>query len=413
MELATSIADNGVIHPVVVRKDEDGNITLVVGETRMKALDICWNLGKEVRCGEQVIPAGYVPCLFQGEMDPIAAFEMELEENVRRTDLDWKDKATAVYKLSQLRKMQAERDGKPGPTARTLAEEIAGTAEGQFGEDVRQDLILGQVLDQTPDLPAFTGITSRKEAFKALKRDEERKRNAELADRIGATFGAHAHTLIQGDCMDALPKLASDQFDVILTDPPYGISADSFGDSAGKGSAHGYEDSYDHWRNCINVLVTEGTRLTRPNAHAYVFCDIEHFLELRILFGTSGWRCFRTPLIWINPAAVRTPWPEHGPQRKYQMLLFAVKGDKPVTRIYADYLIYSSDENLGNSAQKPVALLVDLLKRSIRAGDSVLDPFAGTGTIFPAAHQVKCRATGIEIDPACYAIAAKRLGALK
>jgi hypothetical protein len=36
----------------------------------------------------------------------------------------------------------------------------------------------------------------------------------------------------------------------------------------------------------------------------------------------------------------------------------------------------------------------------------------GTGTIFPAAHELKCRATGIELDPQHYGTALKRLEAL-
>jgi len=78
-----------------------------------------------------------------------------------------------------------------------------------------------------------------------------------------------------------------------------------------------------------------------------------------------------------------------------------------------DVVTYASDDNLGWAAQKPVALLTDFLSRSCRAGDSVLDPFAGSGSIFPAAHELKIKATGIELDSVAYGIAAKRLGGLK
>ena len=57
--------------------------------------------------------------------------------------------------------------------------------------------------------------------------------------------------------------------------------------------------------------------------------------------------------------------------------------------------------------------LLICLRRSINPGDAVLDPFCGTGPIFPAAHELKCKATGIEIDAASYAIAYKRLEGLK
>jgi DNA modification methylase len=59
-----------------------------------------------------------------------------------------------------------------------------------------------------------------------------------------------------------------------------------------------------------------------------------------------------------------------------------------------------------------VELYINLLKRSVKPGDSVLDCFAGTGTIFPAAHSLQCLATGIEADPNYYGISLKRLQAL-
>lgn len=409
-ELAASIADNGLISPLVVRREEGGELILVAGERRLKALDICWGFGQEVTCNDHIIPEHAVPCVYLGEIDEIQAFEIELEENIRRTDLDWKEKAQAVGQLFEMRRRQSEFSGNPPPTVATLAEEVAGTSEGQWQENIRQDLILSRNLDN----PVVAKAASRKEAFKALKRDEEVKRNEELGRKIGATFTAAVHTLLQGDCLDLLPKLQEGIFDTIATDAPYGVSADRFGDSAGKtAGAHRYDDSPERARELTARIAAELWRVTKPAAHLYWFCDVEHFLFMRETFASAGWKVFRTPLIWVNPTAMRAPWPDMGPQRQWQMILYAVKGDKKVTRIYSDVLTYRSDENQGHQAQKPVNLYEDLLRRSVRPGDSVLDPFMGTGVIFPAAHSLKCKATGIDIDTAACGIASKRLENLK
>jgi len=71
-----------------------------------------------------------------------------------------------------------------------------------------------------------------------------------------------------------------------------------------------------------------------------------------------------------------------------------------------------ADEQLQHGAQKPVALYEDLLKRSVRPGDRVLDTFAGTGTIFAAAHAFKCLATGVEKSDTYYGVCVKRLETL-
>ena len=110
---------------------------------------------------------------------------------------------------------------------------------------------------------------------------------------------------------------------------------------------------------------------------------------------------------------MRAPWPEHGPQRKYETILYAVKGKRPTLKLAPDVLDFPPDSNLGHAAQKPVALFEELLRRSVQPGNSVLDPFMGSGTIFAAAHVLKCRATGLELDQASYGIAVKRIEGLK
>jgi len=131
------------------------------------------------------------------------------------------------------------------------------------------------------------------------------------------------------------------------------------------------------------------------------------------MFISFGWWVFRTPLIWYKKAGMRAPWPQHGPQRKFETILYAVKGKRPVNLVTGDVLDYAPDSNLGHAAQKPTALFEDLLRRSVKPGDSVLDPFCGSGPVFPAAHALKCRATGIELDTASYGIGVKGIEALK
>jgi DNA modification methylase len=102
-----------------------------------------------------------------------------------------------------------------------------------------------------------------------------------------------------------------------------------------------------------------------------------------------------------------------GPRRGYELVLYAVKGDRNVNAIVSDVFTADTDENLGHAAQKPVSAYAELLRRSVAAGDLVVDPFCGSGPIFPAAHSLKCKAIGIELDPAFHGICLERLQALK
>jgi len=408
-KLADSISQNGLIQPLVIRRDGP-NLLLVAGERRLRALQYVWNFGQSVRCGEVTFPEGAVPCIYQGEMDPIDAFEMELEENIRRVDLDWKEKAAATSQLYELRRLQAERRGDDPPSIAAIAQEVRGDS-GFAYEETRSEILVSKHLDD-PDVQKAKSVG---DAFKVLKRKEETRKNAELGIKIGATFNASVHTLMKGDCIDLMGNMEESSVDVILSDPPYGMEAQGFGDSGGMLTigSHFYDDSFENWSQLMQRFAVSAYRVAKADAHAYLFCDIDNFVFLKSYMSVAGWKCFRTPLVWVNPSGMRAPWPDKGPQRKWQICLYAVKGEKTVNKLYGDVLTYGSDENLGHPAQKPVALYTDLLRRSVRPGDVVLDPFCGSGPIFPAAHEFKCRAIGIELDDSAYGISVRRLDSLK
>lgn len=409
-KLSESIIRNTLLHPIIVRKNND-EWYLVAGERRLRAIQNIWMMGSSLRCNGHTFFEGEVPCVNLGDLSPLQAMEAELEENIRRVDLSWQEKAAATAALADLRIAQAESKNEPLPTIADISEEVRGSRLGENQANTRREIILSRHLDD-PDVAKAKDLN---EAFKILKRKEGTRKHAELAQQIGRTFTSSLHSLVQGDCIkELLPSTPAERYDVILTDPPYGMGADEFGDSGGLAAgAHGYKDDYETWVGLTRPLCSELYRVAKLEAHAYLFCDIDRFHELRLEMQLAGWRVFRTPLIWHDPNKSRAPWPEHGPQRKYEIILFAVKGKKRVTRLYGDLITYTADTNLGHAAQKPVALYIDLLRRSITPGDRVLDPFCGTGTIFPAAHELKCVAEGMELDAASYGIAASRLKELK
>lgn len=414
-ELRESLESNGLFHPIVIRTHYDPNqqgntiYTLVAGERRLRAISDIWSLGGSFSHDGRVCGGPEVPCVDLGELDALSAEEAELEENIRREDLTWQERAEATNRLHRLRANQATARGEVPPTIAQTAVEIRGSSFGDAQENTRKEILIAQHLDD----PEVRAAKTLKEGFKALKRKETAERNLALAESMGATFSSKSHTALCEDALSWLVEAPAESFDVILTDPPYGMGADEFGDSGGRTAGeHGYTDNaLDTQKllaNCAEYLF----RVAKPQAHLYMFCDIDMFFFLRDLFEATGWWVHRTPIIWNKPSAARIPWPEHGPQRKWEMLLYAVKGKRTVTRIAPDLVTYPPDANLGHQAQKPVNLFIDLLSRSIHPGDRVLDPFMGTGTIFPAAHEVKCIATGIERDPASYGIALARLNLL-
>lgn len=427
-----------LLHPPVLRREGD-NLVLVAGERRLRAISEIFELGGSFIYNGQIFKAdhGMIPFSDIGELSVLEAEEAELDENLKRVNLSWQELAQVHARLHKLRtaqKLEAARDphdmeqgllpGKPLQTVADTAVEVFGRSDGAYQDTIRKETIVAKHLDN----PAVAKAKTLDEAFKILKKEEERKTNIALGLEVGKTFNSDKHLLFKANCLEWMIAQPSGQFDVILTDPPYGMGADQFGDAGGKmtGIQHNYDDSHESWQTLMAGTPTSVTgklgqpgwcelayRIAKPQAHAYVFCDIDRFHELKSYMEAAGWDVFRTPLIVHKLNSGRVPRPQHGPRRQYEIILYAIKGDKPVTHIYPDVIPCSGDDNLGHGAQKPVELYVNLLQRSVRPGDAVLDTFAGTGTIFPAAHTFKCTATGIELDEGSYGICVKRLAELK
>lgn len=417
-ELMDSIERNGLLQPIIIRDNigpEGVKHVLVAGERRIRAIKDMWAIGMSLSMGDTKFQPGYVPCVDLAALSDIDAYEAELEENIRREDLTWQERAQSTAALYELRRLQSDKSGGtlPLPTINSVAKEIRPEmAPKQAHTETHEELIVARHLQD----PEVAKASSRDNAMKVIRRKEDLQKSAALGRAVGLTFSSADHTLWKGDCLDKMRHIIpSESFDVILTDPPYGIDAQEFNDSDGKTpGGHFYDDSFKSWLTLMREFIPLADKVAKVEAHLYLFCDIDNFGELKSLLEEfSSFRVFRTPIIWHNPGGIRAPWPDKGPQRKYQICLYAVKGGRKTIKLAPDLISCSSDTNLNHPAQKPVAVYQDLLKRSCRPGDFAFDPFCGSGTIFPACHGLQIKATGIEMDEAAYGIAVKRLGDLK
>ena len=411
-ELAETMHNKGLMHAPVLRNptpDEDypsDCLVLVAGERRIRSLELNWFLNRTVTYNGVIITEGTIPYVNLGDLSPMEAEEAELDENLHRKDLTWQERSTAMAKLHNLRSRQALAEGRIHTIADT-AMETKGRSDGSYQDSVRKEVIVAQHLSN----PEVQKAKTTEEAFKILKKQEETRKNIEYAAAVGKTFNSSMHTALNVDCLKWMSEANPEQFDVVLTDPPYGMGADEFGDGAGKlvNSEHHYKDDYETWVTLMEQWCKMSYRVAKPQAHAYVFCDQDNFHELKQMMQDAGWYVFRTMLIAHKPNSGRVPLPTMGPRRQYETILYAIKGKKMINMIASDVISTTQDANLTHGAQKPTALYEDLLKRSIKPGDSVLDSFSGSGTIFQAAHNLKVKATGLEMNPEYFAIGMKRL----
>lgn len=424
-ELGNSIRSRGLFNAILVRQD---GVTLVAGECRLRVLrDQLRGIGAKYMYGIWEVPAWHVPIIRVSSDDPLGLEEIELDENIRRRDLTWQELATTTERLKRLRTAQILVDHHPisAITNASLAEEVRGVSTPAAVEATRVELIVARHLDD----PEVAKAPTLKDAMKVLQRKDTARKMMDLGALVGKTFSAELHQVLNVDCLEwmrtEVHKPDGARFDVICTDPPYGMGAHEFGDGAGRleGIEHEYDDSYEAWRTLMlgqyvgpdqdNTVWMGGWcnlsyHIAKPEAHAYVFCDFDRFHELKAWMQSAGWYVFRTPLINVKRNSGRVPLPDQGPRRQYEICLYAIKGKKRTNAIFSDVITTDADEQMSHGAQKPVALYLDLLKRSVKPGDTVLDAFGGTGPLLPAANELKCVATVLEKNPTYYGISVER-----
>lgn len=419
-DLCNEILKHGLFHPPVFFRD----MRLLAGERRVRAIQAIYKLGKTIRCNGQEVPANMLPITYIDEMNEIQALEAEVAENACRVDLTWQDRARATEKLFRLKQLlhPNETIAAPAHGGRTINMDAAivhtvaeqkkiNPSEVRYGgadsRNVQEDLILASWMEKGD--PDVAEAKDRKSALKIIEEKLERGHREALAREFKIKKPDSPHTIIHGDCREVLPNLPSGHFDVICVDPPYGMGLSEMPDLQG-GAAHHYDDTRDGSNLVIQGIFDHAFRVTKPQAHLYMFCDISRFFELKALAELHSWKVWSRPLIWHrSDSSGLLPDAEHGPRRCYECILFASKGEKRVLHVATDVLPYPGDREERSAARKPVPLLVDLLRRSCLPGDTVLDPCCGSGPIFAAANELELISFGIEKDDATFGLATKRI----
>lgn len=396
-ELVISIGKIGLLHPIIVRESptQEGRYFLVAGERRFRAVKSILAMGLPITYMGGPVPLGNIPAAKYEEVkDSLFVKEIELQENAIRADLTWQEHAQAVASLHELRTMSD-----PSHSMTDTAEEITGRRDNTTV--VRDEILLAQNLAR----PEIAKARTKADAMKILK--------SSIIEDFNRALGNVVKLDTQDMVVELLPlelslSTQTQRFDVILTDPPYGIDADKFDMEIASESEksvnglqvinHNYRDDWPTAKRLYTLLASGGFAITKPQAHLYAFCDLSHFFELKDIFSSAGWHVWPRPIIWVKDVGSLGD-PQHGPRHMYEVILFANKGNKPVTALYNDVIICPAVKNKDHAAQKPVDLYVNLLRRSCVPGDLVYDPFCGSGPIFPAAHQLQLKACGSDNDP--------------
>lgn len=413
VELAKSIESKGLMHAVVLRRTGD-DFELIAGERRLRAMFILFENNRPfMHNGEAVLP-GHVPYVLVDQELPLdMRVEAELEENILRVDLTTMERALAIKQLHDLRTGQKgayDRSASQflgeqvGHSVADTAREVHGDKVGSSGEqDIRDALLIAKHASD----PEVAAARTTAEAIKVIRKTAESKQRIAKAQAFDPE--KTPHKLLVGDTYELWkqPELAGFA-DVIITDPPYGIGVHEHNPTDGR-NTHDYDDSKEAFALVLANLPQMCAAVGKEQCHVYVFCDYSRFNELFAAFEIAGFNCWLRPLIWDKGNVGSFGNIEVGFRKTYDCILFANRGKRKMQVGAQEVLSFNPTSTTAHAAEKPVDLYIELMRRSCSVGDSVVDFYAGSGTIFDAAAKCQVVAVGMEGNPAYAAIATNRL----
>ena len=217
-------------------------------------------------------------------------------------------------------------------------------------------------------------------------------------------------TLYCGGCRDILPTLKADH---VISDPPYeavmqnkwGVLSRNAPSSHVRHEENGF-DAIDEIREDVAQAIVDCC-----SGWAVLFCMAE---------GVRAWRDaleaaeakYKRAMVWIKPDAM-PQFNGQGPSTGHEMMVAAWcgtghsswnGGGRPGVFTYN-----KNTPDAVHPTQKPLPLMKQLVSLFSNEGQTVLDPFMGSGTTGVAAVQSGRDFIGIEMNPEHFASACKRI----
>ena len=203
-----------------------------------------------------------------------------------------------------------------------------------------------------------------------------------------------------GDCKDVLDTIS--EVDIVVTDPPYGIN---------------YKTNYRRVMNTPERLVNDDdaplwsvgmmAQKVRNGGAIYLFSRFDVMEIWRREMEKNG-LVIKTPIIWD-----KGNWTAGDLAGDYgnqcEVILFAHKGRHIIRHRWSNLWSIPREKASEHPTPKPVALMSRCIVNSTRPGDTVLDPFMGSGTTGVAAVSNGRKFIGVEIEHKYFEIACRRI----
>lgn len=219
--------------------------------------------------------------------------------------------------------------------------------------------------------------------------------------------------------VDALQQLAAMPegiADMLCTDPPYPLTSGGQPETKGHRLMSGCfkRGNYDNggaffgtmpkWAEFMPLLY----RSLKDGGHAYIMCNDKNLLDMLRTAESAGFR-FHNMLTWRKGTVTPNRWY----MKSKEFTGFFYKGRARAINdcgSACDVYVPQTDVTQ-HPTEKPPLLMQMYIRNSTQPGQTVLDPFMGTGTTGVAAKGIGRNFIGMENDRQWYDIAQSRIDA--
>lgn len=241
-------------------------------------------------------------------------------------------------------------------------------------------------------------------------------------------------TILNGDCMQRLREIEDNSIDAIFADPPYFLSNGGISVQSGKqvcvdkgdwdkGGTPEYIYEFNrNWLSmCRSKLKDDGTIWisgTHHNIHVVMRCLQE--LGYKVL-NTITWQKTDPPpnlsCKYFNFSTELIIWARKHEKKTHKFNYETMKqlnGGTQMTDVWRIPAVGKWEKNQGkHPTQKTLRLLYRIILASTNEGDTILDPFSGSGTTGIAANLLGRKYIGIEQEKKFCELSLSRRAALE
>jgi len=221
-----------------------------------------------------------------------------------------------------------------------------------------------------------------------------------------------------GDCLDrrtGLYTLGDGSVDHVITDPPYEAEAHTASRLVARSGGVLKEEPLDFEAISDQERVKVAARLARiARRWSLVFCQAEAIWLWRLAMQVGG-ASYKRSCVWVKPGA-KPQYSGDRPGIGYESIVVCHAPGRSSWNGGGRLGVFEfTTPNHGrlHMTEKPLALMETLVRLFTDPGDTILDPFMGSGTTGVAAIHLGRNFIGWEKDPRYFRVAQRRLARVR